>query len=104
MKSSPPALTKLSRPARSISSRVSRQSVAKAGEITAIRDYCETDALNTWLLYLRFELLRGRYDAARFIAECDLVARTLEHAGRPHLDEFLAAWDRDRFCAVATGA
>ncbi len=76
----------------------------QAGEIAAIRDYCETDALNTWLLYLRFELLRGRFDRTRFQAECDLVARTLEEAGRPHLDEFLAAWDRDRFSAVAYGA
>lgn len=73
----------------------------QAGELPRIRDYCETDALNTWLVYLRFELMRGHFDATRFRAECDLVMRTLEQAGRPHLDEFLAHWDQDRFRSVA---
>ncbi|MGH8595144.1 MAG: 3'-5' exonuclease, partial [Gammaproteobacteria bacterium] len=30
-----------------------------AGELPAIRAYCETDALNTYLLYLAFERMRG---------------------------------------------
>lgn len=71
----------------------------QAGEVARIRDYCETDALNTWLVYLRFELMRGRFDAARLRDECDLVATTLAAAGQPHMDEFLAAWDRERYLA-----
>ena len=31
-----------------------------AGDLEAIRNYCETDALNTWLIFLRYELMRGR--------------------------------------------
>ena len=31
-----------------------------AGEIEAIRNYCETDALNTYLVYLCFEKMRGK--------------------------------------------
>jgi predicted PolB exonuclease-like 3'-5' exonuclease len=31
-----------------------------AGRAAEIRDYCETDVINTYLIYLRFELLRGR--------------------------------------------
>ena len=31
----------------------------QAGEIGAIRNYCETDVVNTWLLYLRFQRMRG---------------------------------------------
>ena len=33
------------------------------GGLKRIRDYCETDALNTYLIYLRFELLRGHLNA-----------------------------------------
>lgn len=29
------------------------------GNIADIRHYCETDVLNTWLIYLRFQLMRG---------------------------------------------
>ena len=63
-----------------------------AGRIGAIRDYCETDVLNTWLVFLRFEQLRGRLDKAELQAEEALVRGTLEKDGRPHLGEFLEAW------------
>lgn len=63
-----------------------------AGGIAEIRDYCETDVLNTWLVYLRFELLRGHLDARDLEREFALVRTTLEGLGKPHLDEFLAAW------------
>lgn len=63
-----------------------------AGNIKAIRDYCETDVLNTYLVYLRFELLRGRLDQQEYEAECRLVRETLEREAKPHLSEFLAAW------------
>lgn len=66
-----------------------------AGEIVRIRDYCETDALNTFLVFLRFELLRGRLEREEFKRECALVRDSLKQAGRPHLDEFLAAWSMD---------
>ena len=39
-----------------------------AGGIKRIRDYCETDVLNTYLIYLRFELLRGRLNSAEHAA------------------------------------
>ena len=62
------------------------------GNIAGIRDYCETDALNTYLLYLRFELLRGHMDAEEYRRECVVVRESLKKAAKPHLDEFLAAW------------
>src|ERR1700678_4194699 len=40
-----------------------------AGGIRRIRDYCETDVLNTYLIYLRFELLRGRLSSVEHAAE-----------------------------------
>lgn len=73
------------------------------GRITEIRDYCETDALNTWLVWLRFQCLRGQLDEAGLRAECDRLAAALEQDGRAHLAEFLAAWDRPRFEGRAGG-
>lgn len=66
----------------------------RAGRIAAIRDYCETDVLNTWLVFLRFEQLRGRLSPAELEAEQQLVADTLRSDGRAHLLEFLEAWGR----------
>lgn len=62
------------------------------GGIRKIRDYCETDTLNTYLIYLRFELMRGRLEAAPYLAECTRVRDYLTRANKPHLSEFLKAW------------
>ncbi len=64
----------------------------KAGAINEIRDYCETDVLNTFLVYLRFEHMRGNLDDKALEREYELVRSTLKAAGKPHLDEFLGAW------------
>ena len=64
----------------------------QAGEIVAIRRYCETDVLNTWLVYLRFELLRGRLSRDEHAAEVERVRGLLAASGEPHHAEFLAAW------------
>ena len=63
-----------------------------AGNLKGIRDYCETDALNTYLLYLRFQLIRGHLDAESYRGECSVVRESLKRAAKTHLDEFLAAW------------
>ena len=63
-----------------------------AGDIVGIRNYCETDVLNTYLVYLRFELMRGNLDPAGYDKECRLLRATLQEDGKPHLDEFLSAW------------
>lgn len=63
-----------------------------AGGIDSIRDYCETDTLNTYLIYLRFERMRGRMEAAGYRSECARVREYLERADKPHLTEFLKVW------------
>jgi len=68
----------------------------QAGRIDEIRDYCETDALNTYLVYLRFELMRGNLDEAGWLRETELVRAALRAADKPHLNAFLAAWDESR--------
>ncbi len=64
----------------------------QAGEIEAIRDYCETDVLNTYLVYLRFELMRGRLQPDQYREECQRVRQALTAEGRPHLQAFVEAW------------
>lgn len=65
----------------------------QAGKIEDIRNYCETDVLNTYLVYLRYELMRGNLDATGLARETELLRATLRAANKPHLNDFLAAWD-----------
>ena len=62
------------------------------GEITDIRYYCETDTANTYLAFLRFQLLRGAYDQDRYDREIALARSTLLRSEAPHWREFMAAW------------
>ncbi len=66
------------------------------GDVAAIRDYCETDVLNTFLVYLRFELVRGHLSEEAHDRECDRLRAALEEDGRPHVAEFLSAWSEGR--------
>ena len=62
------------------------------GRLPEIRAYCETDATNTYLLYLRFQRLRGQLTAEAYDEEVALVRNTLAASDQPHWAEFLAAW------------
>jgi predicted PolB exonuclease-like 3'-5' exonuclease len=62
------------------------------GEIKAIRDYCEADTANTYLLYLRFQQLRGALTEAQHAKECALLRGALEKLKAPHWREFLDRW------------
>ena len=63
-----------------------------AGRAAEIRDYCETDVINTYLIYLRFELLRGRLTREEHVRECGLVRAWLQASDKPHLIRFRDAW------------
>jgi predicted PolB exonuclease-like 3'-5' exonuclease len=65
-----------------------------AGELVQIRQYCETDVLNTYLIYLRFELMRGNFTPERYAEEVERV-KLLLRAGvsEPHFAEFLRVWE-----------
>ena len=66
-----------------------------AGGIDDIRNYCETDVLNTYLVYLRFEFMRGNLNEKDLERELELVRSTLASMDQPHLNEFAAAWPAD---------
>jgi predicted PolB exonuclease-like 3'-5' exonuclease len=63
------------------------------GRKEAIHDYVEHDVLNTYLVYLRFEHMRGALSASE-LADCESQLRNYLHVeARPSLQEFLSAWD-----------
>ncbi len=64
------------------------------GELEAVRRYCETDVLNTYLLYCRFQLMRGGLSPAEHLDEVALVRNTLADwaLNEPHWAEYLQTW------------
>ena len=64
-----------------------------AGDIGGIRDYCETDVLNTYLVFMRFQLLRGVVNKAGYDAEMKVVRDFLAaNAGAEHWQKFAGEW------------
>ncbi len=65
-----------------------------AGKLEEIRRYCETDVMNTYLLYCRFQKMRGGLTEAEYEQEIALVKSTLGSLvpGEAHWQEYLAAW------------
>ncbi len=66
----------------------------ESGQVQAVRDYCETDVLNTYLVYLRLMHHRGTISTDGYNrAVADVIALIeAETAERPHLGEFMEAW------------
>jgi predicted PolB exonuclease-like 3'-5' exonuclease len=62
------------------------------GDIAGVRQYCETDVLNTYLVWLRFEQIRGHLGAAELEREYAIVRDELARSGLPHLQAFAEAW------------
>jgi len=62
------------------------------GNIDAIRGYCETDVVNTYLLFNRFQTMRGAQSSEQQAAEESLVRESLQRVGGPHWTEYLNAW------------
>ena len=61
----------------------------REGKTREIADYCESDVVNTYRVWLRYELFRGRLtDAAFQTSEANLVDYVGSHANsKPHLAE-----------------
>jgi len=64
------------------------------GELGNIRSYCETDVVNTFLVYLRFQLIRGLLTSEQYEHELDVVHNTLVRSTAAHWQEFIGAWRR----------
>ena len=64
----------------------------QSGEAAAIRDYCETDVVNTYLVFNRFRRMRGELTPLEEETEIAFIRARLTEVGAPHWQEFLAAW------------
>lgn len=60
-----------------------------SGDLKLIRDYCETDVLNTYLVFLRFELMRGNLSHANYEDEIALLKTSLQAENKTYLNDFL---------------
>jgi predicted PolB exonuclease-like 3'-5' exonuclease len=65
------------------------------GKLEDIRRYCETDVMNTYLLYCRFQKMRGGFTEHEYEREMLHVRETLAAIAEPHWGEYLAAWRSD---------
>ena len=67
-----------------------------AGNLKSIRDYCETDVLNTYCVYLRFELMRGVLNQDEYTQSIRQLQTYLgSETEKPHLQEFLEKFSGD---------
>ena len=64
------------------------------GKIDEIRQYCERDALNTYLVYLAFERTRGRLLTEEFEERTEELREHLQQEDQPHFQQFLEDWER----------
>ncbi len=64
------------------------------GRIDEIRNYCETDVVNTYLMYCRFQLMRGGFSPEEYADEISFVKNALALEPAPHWVEYLAAFER----------
>ena len=64
----------------------------QAGNLADISRYCQTDVVNTYLVYLRFLQMRGTLTPAQHETQCEQVRSTLGKSTEPHWKEFLARW------------
>ena len=65
----------------------------RGGGLDSVRRYCETDVMNTYLLFLRFQLIRGALNAGEYAREVSFARERIAAIGAVHWIEFLAAWD-----------
>ena len=66
------------------------------GRLQEIRDYCETDVVNTYLVYCRFQFLRGQMSLDAYETEMALVRSSLAALEGKHWRAFLDAWPQQQ--------
>jgi len=64
-----------------------------AGDFAGIRDYCEADTANTYLLFLRYQRLRGFFSQDAYQKEIKILKKYLKDQDKPHWREFLKLWN-----------
>jgi hypothetical protein len=62
------------------------------GQLAQIRAYCETDVVNTYLVFCRFQRMRGALTEAAYDHEIERVRAALGALDGAHWHEYLRAW------------
>lgn len=73
----------------------------QAGQLDEIRAYCETDVVNTYLMYCRFQLMRGGMSPREFDMEMELVQESLAELSGEQWMEYLQAFRLQRLTPEA---
>lgn len=63
------------------------------GNIAGIRNYCETDVLNTYLVYLRYLLISGQITQPQILEQQQRLRDYLREENKAHFTEFLNHWE-----------
>ncbi len=65
----------------------------KKGKLKDIRDYCESDVLTTWLVYLRFEYMRANLKLKHYEEHIELTKNFLKNSQKENFKTFLKVWN-----------
>lgn len=65
----------------------------REGKVQEICDYCEIDVLNTYLVFLRFEKMRGVLTAKTYDDRIKGLQEFIRSSDKQHLNEYADAWD-----------
>lgn len=68
------------------------QSYYHDGKLDEIRAYCETDVMNTYLIYLHFEHMRGNVSTNELQAQMELAKEFIHSSQLPHWQAFGQNW------------
>ncbi len=68
----------------------------QAGRFSQVRTYCETDVMNTWLVFLRFQRMRNQLTEEGLQQEEQRLKQLLESGSEPVWHEFLQEWQNER--------
>ena len=74
----------------------------QANQLSEIRHYCQVDVLNTYLVYLHYQFIRGKLSDSALATEAQLLHDTLVKEAHPHLLAFVQAWKQESFSALTT--
>lgn len=64
----------------------------RVGRLREIRQYCETDVANTYLLYCRFQLMRGIFSVEEYDSEVQFLKDHLAQESGSQWPEYLGAF------------
>ena len=64
-------------------------------QLQHIRDYCETDVLNTYLIYLRFMHYQGHITPEEYNKNIKKLIDYLHASSKQHFEKFYLAWQKE---------